>query len=84
MLRVALTQWDTAHHNYVFLSQVDYLERAKRLVEIPLLHGWHEEQRTAGKQFHEEQQEADVRNSLYCILFCIVFSTYFQYSSRTL
>ena len=40
---------------------MDYLERAKRLVEIPLIHAWYEEQREKDRKFHMEQQEADVR-----------------------
>ncbi len=39
---------------------MDYLERAKRLVEVPLVNSWYEDQREKDQRFHEEQQEADV------------------------
>ena len=39
---------------------MDYLERAKRLVEIPLLEKQYEEQRVKDRQFHEEQEEEKV------------------------
>jgi len=40
--------------------QVDYFERAKRLVEIPLIHSWYEEQDVKDRKYHDEQQEAAV------------------------
>lgn len=48
------------------------MERAKRLVEIPLIHSWYEEQRIAGKQFHEEQQDADVRYNNFLYFYYLV------------
>ncbi|XP_064383667.1 eukaryotic translation initiation factor 3 subunit A-like isoform X2 [Halichondria panicea] len=45
-------------------KKVDYLERAKRLVEVPLINSWYEEQREKDQRFHEEQQEADIAQAI--------------------
>ena len=40
--------------------QVDYFERAKRMVEVPLLEKQYEEQRKADRDFHVEQETQNV------------------------
>ena len=40
--------------------QVDYFERAKRMVELPLLGQQYEEQRKTDREFHTEQESQRV------------------------
>lgn len=40
--------------------QIDYFERAKRMVEIPLLTKQYEEQKEKDRQFHDEYEEERV------------------------
>ena len=41
--------------------KVDYMERAKRLVEIPLQEAYYKNQIAKDSKFHEEQEEERVR-----------------------
>lgn len=41
-------------------TQVDYFERAKRLVEVPLLQNQYQQQIKDDRLFHEEQEEERV------------------------
>ena len=48
----------------LFNIQVDYFERAKREVEIPLLKKQYEEQKEKDRQFHEEFEEERVSRAV--------------------
>ena len=52
---------------YIFF-QIDYFERAKCLVEIPLLKRQYKEQIEYDKQFHEEQDEERVSIKKYTLI----------------
>ena len=45
---------------YLSFWQIDYFERAKRMVEIPLLTKQYEEQKEKDRQFHDEYEEERV------------------------
>ncbi len=45
---------------------MDFFERAKRLVELPLLEEQYEEQQTADKEFHTEQENQKVGTTWSC------------------
>ena len=50
---------------FCLLFQVDFLERAKRLEEIPLLEQDWEEQQVQAKEFWEQQEKQRVRFILW-------------------
>lgn len=45
---------------YQLTDQIDYFERAKRVVEIPLLEKQYEEQIEVDRKLHEELEEEKV------------------------
>lgn len=51
------------------VKQVDYLERAKRLVELSLLEQHYEEQQLTDREFHVEQENQMVGTKWNSLLF---------------
>lgn len=55
-----------------FPAQVDYFERAKRLVEVSLLQRQYEDQRKTDREFHTELENQKVAITLRIPLQCVM------------
>lgn len=56
----------------LYRSQVDYFERAKRLVEVSLLQRQYEDQRKTDREFHTELENQKVAITLRIPLLCVM------------